>query len=110
LISQGWSGGTRLGEALRRFTRDYGRRVNSRTLFIMVSDGLDTGEPDLPAQQLAEIRRRCRKVVWLNPLLGRGGYEVKTGAMLAALPHLDVFAPADNLQSLLALEAVCTSL
>jgi uncharacterized protein with von Willebrand factor type A (vWA) domain len=110
LISQGWSGGTRLGEALRRFTQDYGRRVNSRTLFIMVSDGLDTGEPELLAQQLAEIRRRCRKVVWLNPLLGRGGYEVKTGAMLAALPHLDVFAPAHNLHSLLALEPVFTSL
>jgi uncharacterized protein with von Willebrand factor type A (vWA) domain len=110
LISQGWSGGTRIGEALQCFTRDYGRRVNSRTLFVMVSDGLDTGEPELLARQLAEIRRRCRKVVWLSPLLGRGGYEVKTGAMLAALPYLDVFAPAHNLQSLLALEPVFTSL
>jgi uncharacterized protein with von Willebrand factor type A (vWA) domain len=106
LISQGWSGGTRLGEALQLFTRDYGARINSRTLFIVVSDGLDTGEPELLARQLAGIRRRCRKIVWLNPLLGREGYQPKTGAMLAALPHIDVFAPAHNLQSLLALEPV----
>ncbi len=109
LISQGWSGGTRLGEALQRFARDYSARINSRTLFIIVSDGLDTGEPELLAQQLASIRRRCRKIVWLNPLLGREGYEPKTGAMLAALPHIDVFAPAHTLQSLLALEPVLTN-
>ena len=110
LIAQGWSGGTRLGETLQHFAQDYGGRVNSRTLFIMVSDGLDTGEPELLARQLAQIRRRCRKVVWLNPLLGREGYEVKTGAMLAALPFIDVFAPAHNLESLLALESALTSL
>ncbi len=110
LISLGWSGGTRIGESLQRFAQDYGARMNSRTVFIIVSDGLDTGEPELLAHQLANIRCRCRKVVWLNPLLGREGYEPKTGAMLAALPHLDVFAPAHNLQSLLALEPVLTSL
>jgi uncharacterized protein with von Willebrand factor type A (vWA) domain len=110
LISLGWSGGTRIGESLQRFVREYAGRLNSRTVFIIVSDGLDTGEPELLARQLAHIRRRCRKVVWLNPLLGREGYEPRTGAMLAALPHIDVFAPAHNLQSLLALEPVLTSL
>jgi uncharacterized protein with von Willebrand factor type A (vWA) domain len=110
LISLGWSGGTRIGESLQRFAQDYAARMNSRTVFIMVSDGLDTGEPALLARQLAGIRRRCRKVVWLNPLLGVEGYEPKTGAMLAALPHIDVFAPAHNLQSLLALEPLLTSL
>jgi uncharacterized protein with von Willebrand factor type A (vWA) domain len=110
LISLGWSGGTRIGESLQRFEQDYAARMNSRTVFIIVSDGLDTGEPELLARQLANIRRRCRKVVWLNPLLGREGYEPKTGAMLAALPHLDVFAPAHNVQSLLALEPILTSL
>jgi uncharacterized protein with von Willebrand factor type A (vWA) domain len=110
LISLGWSGGTRLGESLQRFAQDYAARMNSRTLFIIVSDGLDTGEPELLARELANIRRRCRKIVWLNPLLGREGYEPKAGAMLAALPHLDVFAPAHNLQSLLALEPLLTGL
>ena len=110
LISQGWSGGTRLGEALQRFVSNYSARMNARTLFIVVSDGLDTGSPALLAQQLADIRRRCRKVVWLNPLLGRDGYEPRTGAMVAALPHIDLFAPAHNLQSLLALEPVLTGL
>jgi uncharacterized protein len=110
LISLGWSGGTRIGESLQRFEQEYAARMNARTVFIIVSDGLDTGEPALLARQLAGIRRRCRKVVWLNPLLGREGYEPKTGAMLAALPHIDVFAPAHNLQSLLALEPLLTSL
>jgi len=110
LISLGWSGGTRIGESLQRFAQDYATRMNSRTVFIIVSDGLDTGEPALLARQLANIQRHCRKVVWLNPLLGREGYEPKTGAMLAALPHIDVFAPAHNLQSLLALEPLLSSL
>ncbi len=110
LISLGWSGGTRIGESLQRLEQDYAARLNSRTVFIIVSDGLDTGDPELLGRQLASIRRRCRKVVWLNPLLGREGYEPKTGAMLAALPHLDVFAPAHNVHSLLALEPLLTSL
>ncbi len=110
LISQGWSGGTRLGASLATFVHDYGRYLNSRTIVIIVSDGLDTGEPAELAHQLAALRERCRRLVWLNPLLGRPGYEPKTGAMLAALPHLDLFAPAHNLQSLAALESELATL
>jgi len=104
LISQGWSGGTRIGECLERFNRDYGRRVNSHSVVVIVSDGLDTGTPEQLAQQLASIKQHCRKLVWLNPLLGRHGYEPRTACMLAALPIVDLFAPAHNLQSLMALE------
>ncbi len=110
LISQGWSGGTRLGASLATFNQDYGRMLNSRTLVIIVSDGLDTGEPEELASQLAAIRSRCRKLVWLNPLIGKPGYEPRTRAMLAALPQLDLFAPAHNLQSLAALEPVLAEL
>lgn len=110
LISRGWSGGTRLGESLAIFNREYGRLLNSRTVLILVSDGLDTGEPSELARELAVIRGRCRRVVWLNPLLGRPGYEPRTGAMLAALPHIDLFAPAHNLASLAALEPALTGL
>jgi uncharacterized protein with von Willebrand factor type A (vWA) domain len=78
--------------------------LNGRTVLVLVSDGLDTGEPAELARQLAGIRGRCRRIVWLNPLLGRPGYEPRTGAMLAAMPHLDLFAPAHNLESLAALE------
>ena len=110
LISQGWSGGTRIGECLGSFNDDYGRLLNSRSLVIIVSDGLDTGEPERLAQELARIKGRCRKLIWLNPLLGRSGYEPKTQGMLVALPQLDLFAPAHNLQSLQALEPVLTGL
>lgn len=104
LISQGWSGGTRLGASLATLLQDYGRYLNSKTVLIIVSDGFDTGEPAELARQLVALRQRCRRIVWLNPLLGCPGYEPRTGAMLAALPHLDLFAPAHNLQSLAALE------
>jgi len=110
LISQGWSGGTRLGESLAHFNRDYGRLLNGGTSVILVSDGLDTGEPAELGRQLAALRGRCRRLIWLNPLLGRPGYEPRTGAMLAALPHLDLFAPAHNLQSLAALEPALAEL
>jgi uncharacterized protein with von Willebrand factor type A (vWA) domain len=110
LISQGWSGGTRIGDCLERFNQDYGRLVNSHSVVVIVSDGLDTGKPEHLAQQLARIKQHCRKLVWLNPLLGRQGYEPKTGSILAALPFLDLFAPAHNLQSLIALEPALINL
>lgn len=105
VISLGWGGGTRIGESLQTFNEQHGRRLlSSRTVVIVVSDGLDTGAPALLAEQLAHIKRRARKVVWLNPLLGRAGYEPLAGGMAAALPLLDVFASAHNLASLAALE------
>ena len=110
LISQGWSGGTRIGESLEHFNREYGGLVSSRSVVIIVSDGLDTGAPEQLAAELALIKGRCRKLVWLSPLLGREGYEPKTGGMLAALPLLDLFAPAHNVRSLMALETVLTDL
>ncbi len=110
LLSKGWFGGTRLGESLLTFNRNYGRLLSSNSRVILISDGLDTGDPELLGRQLQCMRARCRHLAWLNPLLGRPGYEPKTGAMLAALPHLDLFAPAHNLESLAALEPTLTSL
>lgn len=109
-ISKGWAGGTRIGDSLQHLDRRYGRLINSRSVVVIVSDGLDTGEAEHLATQLARIKERCRKLVWLNPLLGREGYEPRTAGMLAALPYIDIFAPAHNLQSLMALEQVLTRL
>jgi uncharacterized protein len=106
IISLGWSGGTRIGESLERFNREYAATaLGKRAVVIIVSDGLDTGAPELIAEQLAAIRRHARRIVWLNPLLGRPGYEPTAGGMQAALPFIDVFAPAHNLESLMALES-----
>jgi len=105
VLSLGWSGGTRIGECLKRFNRDYAPRVlNRRTVVVIVSDGLDTGPPAVLEDQLRRMRRRVRRMVWLNPLLGREGYEPLAGGMQAALGVVDVFAPAHSLESLAALE------
>ena len=101
----GWSGGTKIGESLKDFIAFHGGRVLSRdTVFIILSDGWDTGRPEILAEQLQTIRRRVRRVIWLNPLLGLREYQPVTRGMSAALPYIDVFAPAHNLESLLALE------
>lgn len=106
LMSSGWSGGTRIGECLQLFNRDYARRiVNSRSVVMIVSDGYDTGEPETLVQQLQQLKQRAKKIVWLNPLLGRDGYEPIAEGMKAALPLLDLFASAHNLESLLKLES-----
>ena len=105
LISQGWSGGTRIGAALAAFNDHYASAVmTSRTLAIIISDGFDTGPADRLAAELIRLKRRTKRLVWLNPLLGRASYEPRTAAMAAALPHIDLFAPAHNLESLAALE------
>jgi uncharacterized protein len=101
----GWAGGTKIGESLRDFNRQYGRKLLSRnTVFIILSDGWDTGEPAMLAAQLRMIRHRVQKLIWLNPLLGLKEYEPITRGITVALPYVDVFAPAHNLESLLALE------
>lgn len=104
LLSQGWGGGTRIGECLAHFNKQHGQLLNSRSIVVVVSDGLDTGEPENLADALSAIKRRCKKLVWLSPLLGRDGYEPRTQSLLAALPLIDVFAPAHNVESLEALE------
>jgi hypothetical protein len=101
----GWAGGTKIGESLRSFNRQYGRKLISRnTTFIILSDGWDTGEPATLAAELRITRRRIAKLIWLNPLMGLKDYEPITRGMSAALPYVDVFAAAHNLESLLALE------
>lgn len=105
LISQGWSGGTRIGESIETFNALHADRyANARSIALILSDGYDTGEPGRLAAALAGLRRRCGKVIWLNPLLGRAAYEPVARGMEAARPHLDLFAPAHNLESLAALE------
>ncbi len=100
-----WSSGTRIGECLREFNLHHARRTLSRSTMVLVfSDGLDTGPPAVLAAELEKIRWRARKLVWLNPLLGTAGYQPLAQGMSAALPWIDVFAAAHNLDSLLALE------
>ena len=105
LMAQGIGGGTRIGESFATFNRWHARRViNSRTAVMIVSDGYDTGDPAQLAEEMRRLRRRCRKIIWLNPLIGWRDYSPQARGMQAALPYVDLFAPAHNLESLAALE------
>ena len=99
-----WSGGTRIGACVAAFNTDYAPLVDRRTVVVILSDGWDTGDPVILGDALELLRKRCRRLIWLNPLLGSEGYEPLTQGMQAALPHLSAFAPAHNLNSLRALE------
>ena len=95
-----WSGGTRIGESLAEFNRGWPSLVDRRTIVIILSDGWDTGDPDVLAAELLRIKRRAGRVIWLNPLLGNPSYEPLTRGMAAALPLVDRFAAAHNLAAL----------
>jgi uncharacterized protein with von Willebrand factor type A (vWA) domain len=101
---RGWSGGTRIGASLATFNAQSLPRVDKRTVVIILSDGWDTGEPEQLASALALLQQRAGRVIWLNPLLGSSDYAPMTRGMQAALPFINVFAPAHDLASLRALE------
>lgn len=105
LLAQGFGGGTRIGGNLAAFNQHHARaRVNGRSVVIILSDGCDTDPPEILAQELARLKKRGCRIVWLNPLKGWQGYAPIAAGMAAALPHLDLFAAANTLESLAALE------
>jgi uncharacterized protein with von Willebrand factor type A (vWA) domain len=101
---RGWSGGTRIGASLATFNAEWLRRIDKRTIVIILSDGWDTGEPEQLAEALAQLQKRAGRLIWLNPLLGSSTYQPMTRGMQAALPFINVFASAHDLASLRALE------
>ena len=100
-----WSGGTRIGASLAEFNSQWGHLLDRRTIVIVLSDGWDTGDADVLAMELLRIRRRAARLIWLNPLLGNPSYQPLTKGMATALPFLDHFAAAHNLDSLRVLAA-----
>jgi len=96
-----WSGGTRIGEALRTFNFEWGRRVLSGgALTLVISDGWDCGDVGLLSDEIARLQRSSRRLIWLNPLLGSLEYQPLTRGIQAAIPHIDDFLPVHNLASL----------
>ncbi len=96
-----WAGGTRIGESLKTFNFEWGRRVLGRgAVVLLISDGWDRGDPDLLRQEMARLKRSCYRLIWLNPLLGSENYEPLTRGIQAALPAIDDFLPVHNLASL----------
>lgn len=105
VMAEGLGGGSRIGASLTRFSHSYARRfVDGRTVVMILSDGYDTDAPDRIGTALARLRKRGCRVIWLNPLKGWDNYEPVARGMAAALPHLDLFHPANRLDDLAALE------
>ncbi|MCA1646053.1 MAG: VWA domain-containing protein [Chloroflexi bacterium] len=104
-----WSGGTRIGDSLRTFNRQWAPRlVDRHTTVLILSDGLDSGEAGFLGYEMERIERRAARVIWLNPLLGDAGYRPIARTMRAALAHVTLFASAHNLESLQALGRALT--
>jgi uncharacterized protein with von Willebrand factor type A (vWA) domain len=96
-----WSGGTNIGGALAALNRTLGKScVRSSTVVIIVSDGYDRGDTTVLANEMIALRRRCHKLIWINPLLGAVGYSPVAEGMRTALPYVDHFLPAHDLESL----------
>ena len=99
-----WAGGTRIGETLRSFNFQWSRRIPvGRGVVLIISDGWDRGEPELLSREMARLQRSCRRLIWLNPLLGSPTFEPLTQGLQAALPYVDNFLPVHNFDSLQAL-------
>ena len=96
-----WSGGTRIGASLDEFvTRYLDTLVSAKTVVVVLSDGLDLDGPAVLAGAMRAIQAKARKVIWLNPLLGDPRYRPEARGMQAALPYVEHFVPAHNLESL----------
>ena len=105
LLAQGFGGGTRIGANLAAFNANYARRlVNGRSVVVILSDGFDTDPAEVLGAELARLKKRGCRIVWLNPLKGWRDYSPVAAGMAAALPHLDLFAAANTLDSLAVLE------
>ncbi len=105
LLVQGFGGGTRIAGSLAAFNDRHAKRaLDSRSVVMILSDGYDTGDASAMSREMQRLRRRARRIVWLNPLLGWRGYEPVARAMAAALPFVDRFAAAHTLEALAAVE------
>lgn len=106
LMADGFGGGTKLGDCLETFNRQYAKKtLNSRSIVMIFSDGYEVGTPEHLYEQLSKIKKRARRLIWLNPLLGWENYEPVTAAMKAVQPLIDHFAVANTLDSLAAIES-----
>jgi len=96
-----WSGGTRIGDAMRTLNQRWARSVfRDQAVVLVVSDGWDRGDPVELRNQVARLQRSCHRLVWLSPLLGTADYAPLTRGLVAALPFVDDFLPARTLANL----------
>ena len=103
-----WSGGTRIGDALATFNRLWSRRVLGQgAVVILITDGLERDDVARLEAEMERLRKSCRRLIWLNPLLRFDGFEPRARGVRAMLPHVDEFRPVHNLE---AMADLCASL
>jgi uncharacterized protein with von Willebrand factor type A (vWA) domain len=99
--AQDWEGGTRIGECLRAFNRDWSRRVMGQgAVVLLITDGLDRDDPDALAHEMERLHLSARRLIWLNPLLRWEGFAPKAQGIAAMLPHVDSFRAGHSIASL----------
>ncbi|SLN47695.1 VWA domain containing CoxE-like protein [Roseovarius albus] len=105
--AQDWEGGTRIGECLHAFNRDWSRRVMGQgAVVLLITDGLDRGQPDVLEQEIPRLQRTARRLIWLNPLLRWEDFAPKAQGIAAMLPYVDSFRAGHSIASLEELAAV----
>ena len=99
--AQDWEGGTRIGECLHAFNRDWSRRVMGQgAVVLLISDGLDRGDAEALAKETERLHLSARRLIWLNPLLRWDGFAPKAQGVAAMLPHVDSFRAGHSIASL----------
>ncbi|WP_271946834.1 vWA domain-containing protein [Ruegeria faecimaris] len=99
--AQDWEGGTRIGECLHAFNRDWSRRVLGQgAMVLLITDGLDRGEPEVLGKEIQRLHLSARRLIWLNPLLRWDGFAPKAQGVAAMLPHVDSFRAGHSIASL----------
>ena len=108
---QDWSGGTKIGHCLQMFNERYAKALAAKSAaVILVSDGWDRGDSELLDREMKRLKRRARRLIWMNPLLGTPGYRPLCQGMRTALPYIDYFLPASTLRGLKAMGEVLLAL
>jgi hypothetical protein len=96
-----WSGGTRIGETLATFNRQWSRRVLSQgAIVLLITDGLERDAVDGLDHEMERLHKSCRRLIWLNPLLRFEGFQARAKGVRAMLPHVDEFRPVHSLNSI----------
>jgi uncharacterized protein with von Willebrand factor type A (vWA) domain len=96
-----WSSGTRIGDALKEFNDRHGRRGMARgAVVVILSDGWERGEPKLVGREMERLARLAHRIVWVNPRVAADAFTVRSGGMVAALPHCDALVSGHSFQAL----------
>ncbi len=105
--AQDWEGGTRIGECLHQFNRDWSRRVMGQgAVVLLITDGLERGDPEMLEKEIERLHLSSRRLIWLNPLLRWDGFAPKAQGVATMLPHVDSFRAGHSIASLEDLAAV----